>query len=106
VLKIRKGDWVVVLAGRERGKSGQVVSVIDKKKAVVSGLNLVKKCYKRNPQADEQGGIRSIEKPIDLSNLAFCKEEDKKPVKIGFKLVSGKKVRCNKATDEVIDKVS
>jgi len=101
-LKIKKGDHVIVLAGRDKGKHGEVVSVIPKEnRAVVRGVNVVRRHTKQSQQT--QGGIISKEAPINLSNLALEDPKDGKPTRVGFKLMDdGSKVRVAKRSGEVI----
>ena len=97
--KIRKNDTVQVLAGKDKGKRGTVVSVILKKDAViVSGVNIVKKAMKKKSQQD-QGGIAEVEAPLNISNVAIvCKKCG--ATKIGYKIDGDKKVRvCRKCGD-------
>ena len=100
--KIRKGDKVVVLNGRDKGRTGEVFEVRpDENKALVRGVNLVKR-HQKQTQAQE-GGIISKESPIHLSNLALEDPKDGKPTRIGFKFLDdGKKVRFAKRSGEVI----
>jgi large subunit ribosomal protein L24 len=84
--KLKKDDKVFVLSGKDKGKTGTILGVSSDGKALVSGLNLVKKHQKANPQLQVQGGIITKEMPIDLSNLAYFDVETSKPQKIGFKL--------------------
>ena len=95
--KIHKDDTVQVLAGKDKGKQGKVVSVITKKDAViVSGVNMVKKAMKRRSQQDA-GGIAEIEAPIHISNVGIVCKKCNRPVKIGYKLDGDKKIRvCRK----------
>ena len=97
-LKIKKGDEVIVLAGKDKGKKGKIVKLLPKlNKAIVSDINKVKKHQK--PGNNEPGGIVEKEMPIDISNLNFFDSKLNKGVKIGFKLnKDGKKVRVNKKT--------
>ncbi len=101
--KIRKGDKVVVLAGRDKGRSGEVLQVIPKEeRALVRGVNLVKRHQKQS--ATQEGGIISKEAPIHLSNIAIADPKDGKPVRVGFKtLDDGRKVRVAKRSGEKID---
>jgi large subunit ribosomal protein L24 len=101
-LKIKKGDHVIVLAGRDKGKHGEVVEVIPKEnRAVVRGVNVVRRHTKQSQQ--RQGGIISKEAPINLSNLALEDPKDGKPTRVGFKLMDdGSKVRVAKRSGEVI----
>jgi len=101
--KIKKGDKVVVLSGRDAGKSGEVLEVRPKEtRAVVRGVNLVKR-HQRQTQSQE-GGIVSKEAAIHLSNLALADPKDGKPTRVGFKtLDDGRKVRVAKRSGEMID---
>ncbi|RCS24085.1 50S ribosomal protein L24 [Phyllobacterium salinisoli] len=101
--KIRKGDKVVVLAGKDKGRSGEVLSVAPKDdKAVVRGINVVKR-HQRQSQTQE-AGIISKEAPIHLSNLAVADPKDGKPTRVGFRIEKdGKKVRVAKRSGELID---
>ena len=100
--KIKKGDRVVVLAGRDKGKQGEVLRVWPKEERVlVSGLNLVKR-HTRPTQADPQGGIKTKEAPLHVSNVAFV-DSDGKATRVGFRMDDGKKVRFAKSNGEVIN---
>lgn len=101
--KIRKGDKVVVLAGKDKGRTGEVLSVAPKEdKAVVRGINVVKR-HQRQTQTQE-AGIISKEAPIHLSNLAIADPKDGKPTRVGFRVEKdGKKVRVAKRSGELID---
>ena len=98
--KIRKNDTVEVIAGKDKGKRGTVVSVLLKKEAViVSGVNIVKKAMKKRSQQD-QGGIAEIEAPLNISNVGIVCKKCGRPVKIGYKIDGDKKVRvCRKCGD-------
>ncbi|NOT70588.1 MAG: 50S ribosomal protein L24 [Hyphomicrobium sp.] len=100
--KIKKGDAVVVLAGRDKGKRGEVIEVRPKEnRALVRGINMVRR-HQRQTQAQE-GGIISKEGPIQLSNLAIEDPKDGKPSRVGFKILAdGKKVRIAKRSGEQI----
>ena len=99
--KLRKGDTVVVLAGKDKGKQGEILSVSPKDgKAVVQGVNIAIR-HQRQSQAS-QGGRVPTEMPIQLSNLAFV-DADGKPSRVGFKMDGDKKVRFAKTTGDVID---
>ncbi|ERF85029.1 50S ribosomal protein L24 [Bradyrhizobium viridifuturi] len=100
--KIRKGDKVIVLTGRDKGRTGEVFEVRpDENKALVRGINMVKR-HQKQTQAQE-GGIISKEMPIDLSNVAYV-GKDGKPTRIGFKIqADGKKVRVAKSSGAEID---
>ena len=101
--KIRKGDKVVVLTGRDRGRSGEVIAVIPKEsRALVRGVNMVTR-HQRQTAAQEGGLIRK-EAPIHLSNIAIADPTDGKPTRVGFKTLSdGRKVRFAKRSGETID---
>jgi large subunit ribosomal protein L24 len=101
--KIKKGDKVVVLAGRDKGKAGEVLQVLPKDaRAVVRGVNLVKRHTKQSQTSE--GGIISKEATIDLSNLAVADPKDGKPTRVGFKVLDdGRKVRFAKRSGDLID---
>ena len=101
--KIKKGDKVVVLTGRDKGKKGEVVAVMPREgRALVQGVNMVKR--HENQSATSNGGIISREASIDLSNLAHVDPKSGKPTRVGFKVLDdGRKVRVAKASGEVID---
>ena len=100
--KIRKGDTVVVLAGKDKGRTGEVVTVMPKDdKAVVRGINMIRR-HQRQSQSQE-GGIISKEAPIHLSNLAVADPKDGKPTRVGFEVKDGKKVRVAKRSGATID---
>ena len=99
--KIKKGDNVVVLAGKDKGRTGEVLQVLPKEdRAVVRGINVVKR-HQRQTQTQE-AGIINKEAPIHLSNIAIV-AKDGKPTRVGFQVVDGKKVRVAKRTGDVID---
>ena len=100
--KIRKGDKVVVLAGKDKGQSGEVLSVSPKEgRAVVRGVNVVVR-HQKQTQTQEAGLVRK-EAPIHLSNLAIADPKDGKPTRVGFKIEGEKKVRVAKRSGVVID---
>jgi large subunit ribosomal protein L24 len=101
--KIRKGDNVVVLSGKDKGRSGEVLRVMPKEdKAIVRGINIIVR-HQRQSQAQEGGLIRK-EAPIHLSNIALADPKDGKPTRVGFRLeADGKKVRVAKRSGEVIN---
>ncbi|MDJ0631147.1 MAG: 50S ribosomal protein L24 [Rhodobacter sp.] len=99
--KLKKGDKVVVLAGKDKGKEGEIVSVDPKAgKAVVDGINIAIR-HTRQTQAS-QGGRRPQAMPVDLSNLAYL-DSNGKPTRVGFRVEGDKKVRFAKTTGDVID---
>ncbi|MCY4611922.1 MAG: 50S ribosomal protein L24 [Gammaproteobacteria bacterium] len=102
--KIRKGDTVVITAGKDRGRQGTVLRMLPDRRVVVEGLNLVKKHTKPNPQAGLQGGIVEREAPLDLSNVQIYNPTTQRPDRVGFRtLEDGRKVRFFKSNQEVID---
>lgn len=103
--KLREGDEVIVLAGRDVGKTGNILKIAGRNKALVSGINMVKKHTKPNPQLGVTGGIEEKESPIDLSNLSFWDSKKKIKEKIIYKLdeKSGKKTRIFQSTGKKVD---
>ena len=100
-IKLKKGDDVIVLTGKDKGKTGKIVKVLPKQmKAIVSEINKVKKNQK--PDNDQPGGIIEKEMPMHISNLSFYDAALKKGVKIGYKIEKNKKVRINKQSGKVI----
>jgi large subunit ribosomal protein L24 len=101
--KIKKGDKIVVLTGRDAGKSGEVLEVRpSESRAVVRGINLVKRHTKQTAQ--NEGGIISKEAAIQLSNIAIADPKDGKPTRVGFKfLADGRKLRFAKRSGDMID---
>ena len=100
--KIRKGDKVIVLTGRDKGRSGEVLEVhTDDGRAMVRGVNMVKRHQRQS--ATQEGGIVSKEATIHLSNIALLDPKDKKPTRVGFKMVGDKKVRFAKRSGAEID---
>jgi large subunit ribosomal protein L24 len=101
--KIKKGDKVVVLTGRDKGKTGEVVQVMPKEdRALVRGVNLVKRHQRQS--VSQEGGIITKEAPIHLSNLAVADPKDGKPTRVGFKILEdGRKVRVAKRSGDLID---
>ena len=98
--KIRKDDQVEIIAGKDKGKRGNVVRVIrDKDRVIVAGCNIVKKAMKKRSQQD-QGGIVEIEAPLNISNVGIVCKKCGRPVKVGYKIDGDKKVRvCRKCGD-------
>jgi large subunit ribosomal protein L24 len=101
--KIKKGDQVIVMAGRDKGKKGEVFQVMPRDgRALVRGVNTVRRHQRQTPQ--QEGGIIVKEASIDLSNLALEDPRDGKPTRVGFKLLAdGRKVRVAKRSGEVIE---
>ena len=101
-IKIKKGDLVKVIAGKDKDKEGKVIAINRKNNtAIVEGINMVSK-HMRPSMANQQGGIVSQEAPIDISNIMYV--HNGKATRVGFKMDGDKKVRVAKATGEVIDK--
>ncbi len=99
--KIKKGDRVVVLTGKDKGRQGSVLKVLPKdERVVVEGLNMVQR-HTRPTQLDPQGGIKVKEAPIHVSNVAIVDSQGK-PTRVGFRIEGDKKVRFAKTTGEVI----
>ncbi len=105
--RIRKGDDVVIIAGKERGRRGTVLRVLRNGKIVVEGLNLVKRHTKPQPQLGQQGGIVEKEMPLDASNVQLFNPVTNRPDRVGFKMLRDgdgeRKVRYFKSNDEVVD---
>jgi large subunit ribosomal protein L24 len=102
--KIRKGDDIIVIAGRDRGKRGTVLKIVDARHLVVEGINRVKKHQRPNPMKGATGGIVDKDMPIDISNVALFNPQTKKADRVGFKLMEGgRKVRVFKSNGEMVD---
>ena len=101
--KIKRDDEVIVIAGRDKGKGGTVRQVLDTGKLVVSGINMIKKHTKPNPQAGVTGGIVEREAPIQISNVAIYNSEAGRADRVGYKVEDGKKVRIYKSDGSAID---
>jgi|TARA_B100000959_G_scaffold60253_1_gene63274 large subunit ribosomal protein L24 len=102
--KLKKGDSVIVISGKDKGKKGEIIKVIEPDKLLVTNINLAKKHVKPNPNKEETGGIIEREMPLHISNVMMLNPITKKRDKIGFKkLEDGKKVRIYKSNKEVID---
>jgi len=102
--KIKKGDDVIILAGKDKGKQGKITFLDKNTKVTVSGVNKAKKHQKPNPNKGISGGIIDVEMPIHISNVALYNPETKKADRVGFKfLEDGKKVRYFKSTQENVD---
>ena len=102
--KIKKGDEVIVLAGKDKGRQGQVIKVIKNRKILIENVNLVKKHQKGNPNTGEESGILEKEMPIHISNVMLLNPITKKGDKVGFKILEdGRKVRFFKSNNEVVD---
>jgi large subunit ribosomal protein L24 len=102
--RIKTGDEVVVIGGRDKGRRGRVVRIVDEERVVVEGINVVKKHQKANPMRSVAGGILEIEAPIHVSNVMLFNPATNKPDRVGFRtLDDGRKVRYFKSNKEVVD---
>ena len=100
--KIKKGDRVVLLAGKDKGRTGAVLKVLPKdERVLVEGLNMVKR-HTKPTQSDPQGGIKTKEATVHVSNVALI-DKNGKPTRVGFRIDGDKKVRIAKTTGEVIN---
>ncbi|MEH6448497.1 MAG: 50S ribosomal protein L24 [Oleispira sp.] len=102
MLKIRRDDEVIVIAGKDNGKRGKVVKVLADNRVIISGINMVKKHQKPNPQLQQPGGIVEKEAGIQVSNVAIWNPKTEKADRVGFKVEGETKVRVFKSTGEVI----
>lgn len=101
-LKIRKGDRVVILSGKDRGKESVVTAALPREgKVVVEGVNTARR-HTKSRSATEAGGIHDKDMPIDASNVALISPKDGKPTRVGYEVVDGKKIRVCKRTGEEI----
>ena len=103
-LKIKKGDKVIVITGKDKGKTGEVTKVlVQENKVIVSGINMAKRHTK--PSQESAGGIISKEMPIQISNVAYVDPKTNKPTRLGVKIdKDGRKARVAKKSGEVVDK--
>ena len=102
--KIRKGDEIIVRTGKDKGRRGTVIRVLDDGRVVVEGINVAKKHVKANPNAGEPGGILDREMPLDVSNVAVFNPKSKKGERVGFEVKDdGSKVRVFKQSGDVVD---
>ncbi len=100
--KIRKGDEVKIMAGKNRGERGKVLQVLPRKnKVVVEGLNMVKK--HRKPGSNQEGGIVDMEAPLHMSNVMVIDPSDDKPCRVGYEIQDGTKKRISRRTGTVLD---
>ena len=101
--KIKRDDEVIVIAGKDKGKRGKVRKIVDEKRVIVAGVNMIKKHTKPNPQAGVQGGIVEKEAPIQVSNIAIFNPETSKADRVGFRTEDGNKVRFYKSNGNVVE---
>lgn len=100
--KLKRDDKVIVIAGKDKGKTGEISTVLANGKIIIKGVNTVKKHQKPNPQAGVTGGIIEQEAPIEISNVAILNSETGKADRVGFRLEDGKKVRFFKSNNELV----
>jgi large subunit ribosomal protein L24 len=102
--KIKKGDDVIIISGKDKGKRGTVLTMVDSDLVVIEGVNKVKKHQRPNPNKGSTGGIVEMEKPIHISNVAIYNPSTQKPDRVGFKILDDKrKVRCFKSNGQLLD---
>ena len=101
--KLKKDDEVIVIAGRDKGKRGSILSFMKEERVLVSGVNIVKKHKKGDPQTGEQGGIVDQEAPIHISNIALFNEESGEADRVGVRLEDGNKVRYFKSSGQSVN---
>ncbi|MCV6626058.1 MAG: 50S ribosomal protein L24 [Cellvibrionaceae bacterium] len=102
--KIKREDEVIVIAGRDKGKRGKVVKVLQDERLIVSGVQIIKKHQKPNPQLGVAGGIVEKEAPIQASNVAIFNPATQKADRVGFKILEdGQKIRIFKSNGEAVD---
>ncbi|WP_029936127.1 50S ribosomal protein L24 [Thiomicrospira pelophila] len=101
--RLKKGDEVIIIAGKDKGKKGTVSKLIDDSRVLVDGVNLVKKHTKSNPMTGAQGGIVTKEMPIHVSNVALFNPETQKADRIGYRIENDIKVRYFKSTDKAVN---
>lgn len=102
--KIKKGDEVIVLTGKDKDKRGTVISIVGDDRLIVENINMAKKHTKPNPNKGEPGGILDKEMPLHISNIALYNPATGKADRVGFRILEdGKKVRVFKSNDEVVD---
>ena len=103
MLKIKKDDEIIVISGRDKGRRGDVLRVLDARRLLVGGVNMVKKHQRPNPNVGQQGGIIEQEAPIQVSNVAIWNSDEGKADRIGFRVEDGNKIRFFKSTGKVIE---
>lgn len=103
-MKIKKGDTVIVITGKDKGVKGEVLKALpEESRVIVQGVNMAKK-HRKPTQLNPQGGIENIEKPVHVSNVALLDPKEDKPTRVGFKtLKDGKKVRVAKRSGETVE---
>jgi len=101
--KIKQGDDVIIITGKDKGRRGRVERVVGDDRVIVDGINMIKKHTKGNPAAGDPGGIIEREAPLNLSNVAMFNPKTKKADRVGFRMEGDKKVRYFKSDNEVVD---
>ena len=102
--RIKKGDDVIVIAGKDKGRRGSVLRITDNSRVLIEGINLVKRHTKANPNRSETGGIIEREAPIHISNIMLYNPATEKGDRVGFRVLEdGRKVRYFKSNNEVVD---
>jgi large subunit ribosomal protein L24 len=101
--RLKKGDEVIVITGKDKGKKGTISMIVSADKVLVDGINLVKKHTKANPMTGSQGGIVTKEMPIHVSNVALLNPETQKADRIGFRIENDVKIRYFKSTNKAVD---
>lgn len=101
--KVRKEDEVIVIAGRDKGKRGAITEILSDDRVVVSGVNLVKKHQRGNPQTGERGGIVDREAPIHVSNISIYNDSTNAADRVGIRIADGEKVRVFKSDGRLVD---
>ncbi|AYN24577.1 50S ribosomal protein L24 [Buchnera aphidicola] len=101
-LKLRRNDEIIILTGKDKGKKGIIKNILPSNKAIINGLNLIKKHQKPLPSQNKNGGILEKEAPIHISNIAIFNPESSKADRIGFRFEEGKKVRFFKSNKKTI----
>ena len=101
--KVRKEDEVIVIAGRDKGKRGAITEILADDRVVVSGVNLVKKHQRGNPQTGERGGIVDREAPIHVSNISIYNDSTNAADRVGIRIADGEKVRVFKSDGRLVD---
>ncbi len=102
MLKILKDDEIIVIAGRDKGRRGEVLEVLQDGRLLVAGVNLLKKHQRPNPNAGQPGGIVEREGPIQVSNVAIWNDDEEQADRVGFRVEDGRKVRFYKSTGKAL----
>ncbi len=102
MLKILKDDEIIVIAGRDKGRRGEVLEVLQDGRLLVAGVNLLKKHQRPNPNAGQPGGIVEREGPIQVSNIAIWNDDEEQADRIGFRVEDGRKIRFYKSTGKAL----